>query len=110
MEPPLIRSDLSWHDARLWVDRHFRHRLVGLAASDRYQLGDVARRLLRRLGVSTPAAAWQRDRLAYLLPGRHTDVLALALTGVEIADGLRPVASVRERLLRFASTKNDPDL
>jgi hypothetical protein len=90
----------SWREARRVVDQRFGGRLADLAGSDRYRLGDVAGRLLAYAGVGSPVEDWQRPRLAELFSDRHEEILACGLTGVLVRDGVRPVASVRERLLR----------
>ena len=99
----------GWRDARERVERRYRGQLRDLAGAELYRLGDVDARLLFVLGIDTPVRPWQSERLDALLPARSEQLRIRGLTGVLVDDGLRPVPTIRERLLDLVSANENSD-
>ena len=97
------------HTARSYVESRFGRELAQLPVRDRYRLGDVGCQVLRVLGVSSPIERWQLPRAQSLLGEAFELVRAQGLGSAMKRDGLRSVASIRERLLDLAASSGPYD-
>lgn len=100
--PRRTSDSVARRRARERVATHYGEALAALTPADDYRLGGLAAKLLAGLGLATDTSR-NSARRQQLLPERAAEIEERGLAATLVADGVRPVPSVRQRLLEAAA-------